>query len=589
MNRYRIRISVDGKRKLYYIEDQENYDIVLLPSKYLKHKADANRSPNTVRRLALSICYYLNYLDQTGTELLQVAKKSFEEQSSHFGQFLYWLVEGRHITDNRTAKTGNGTCNAYLKDVFGFFLYLADNGYTEPLRVLAYNQITVSNAVGVKRTIRSKSFKGYLKEKDRNVRAAQEPEIIDILRACTNLRDQLLLLLLAETGFRIGEILGVDYTKDIDYEKQVLKVYFRDDNDNEARAKNAEYRSAKISRETFEFLLHYLAEYRRLLQRQSLLFINIRGETAGKPMRVESVYDMLDRMEEKTGIKLTPHMLRRYYAVSRRDAGWALDVWMQNNILFDGIMGVSAGALFGMNYKSKQPGRVLRYNKKYAGNKNYMGLYSLLTTGDIMNRDFCFRRIVHELDPVDFDTYRRSKEEFYAVVTNMETGQAEYIKIDDLRNADQIEYLRASGSMPFVSKPVCVNGKKYLDGGIADSIPIDKMLSFGYDRVVVVLTRPEHYRKKKTNALMPKLYYRKYPALAEAINNRYVVYNRQLEKVNELEKAQKAFVLRPSRLVPIKRLEKDPEKMQEMYNLGREDAARTLQALAAYLNPASEE
>lgn len=132
MNRYRIRISVDGKRKLYYIEDQENYDIVLLPSKYLKHKADANRSPNTVRRLALSICYYLNYLDQTGTELLQVAKKSFEEQSSHFGQFLYWLVEGRHITDNRTAKTGNGTCNAYLKDVFGFFLYLADNGYTDP-------------------------------------------------------------------------------------------------------------------------------------------------------------------------------------------------------------------------------------------------------------------------------------------------------------------------------------------------------------------------------------------------------------------------------------------------------------------------
>lgn len=319
------RLNV-ANHKLYYIEDQENYDIVLLPSKYLKHKADANRSPNTVRRLALSICYYLNYLDQTGTELLQVAKKSFEEQSSHFGQFLYWLVEGRHITDNRTAKTGNGTCNAYLKDVFGFFLYLADNGYTEPLRVLAYNQITVSNAVGVKRTIRSKSFKGYLKEKDRNVRAAQEPEIIDILRACTNLRDQLLLLLLAETGFRIGEILGVDYTKDIDYEKQVLKVYFRDDNDNEARAKNAEYRSAKISRETFEFLLHYLAEYRRLLQRQSLLFINIRGETAGKPMRVESVYDMLDRMEEKTGIKLTPHMLRRYYAVSRRDAGWALEL-----------------------------------------------------------------------------------------------------------------------------------------------------------------------------------------------------------------------------------------------------------------------
>ena len=246
----------------------------------------------------------------------------------------------------------------------------------------------------------------------------------------------------------------------------------------------------------------------------------------------------------KTGLLLEGGAMRGLYTAA------VLDVWMQNNILFDGIMGVSAGALFGMNYKSKQPGRVLRYNKKYAGNKNYMGLYSLLTTGDIMNRDFCFRRIVHELDPVDFDTYRRSKEEFYAVVTNMETGQAEYIKIDDLSNADQIEYLRASGSMPFVSKPVCVNGKKYLDGGIADSIPIDKMLSFGYDRVVVVLTRPEHYRKKKTNALMPKLYYRKYPALAEAINNRYVVYNRQLEKVNELEKAQKAFSVAPVKACP---------------------------------------
>ena len=130
----------------------------------------------------------------------------------------------------------------------------------------------------------------------------------------------------AEFLDRIGEILGVDYTKDIDYKKQTLKVYFRDDNDNEARAKNAEYRSAKISRETFEFLLHYLAEYRRLLQRQTLLFINIRGDTAGKPMRVESVYDMLERMEKKTGIKLTPHMLRRYYAVSRRSAGWALEL-----------------------------------------------------------------------------------------------------------------------------------------------------------------------------------------------------------------------------------------------------------------------
>ena len=589
MARYAVEHIWEGKQEYFLIRDHQSWQMVLLPSKYLTHLIRANRSPNTVGRRAKSIRFYLEYLDEKEMELSQVAELEFQEQYEHYVGFLHWLKAGNHLHEKKEKLPSNKTCNAYLKDVFRFFCFLELEADMERLKVLYYDSFTTHDSIGVKRKLRFRSFNGYLKEEERNVRPAEHQEILELLKQCTNCRDQLLIMLLAETGFRIGEILGVDYTKDIDYEKQVLKVYFRDDNDNEARAKNAEYRSAKISRETFEFLLHYLAEYRRLLQRQSLLFINIRGETAGKPMRVESVYDMLDRMEEKTGIKLTPHMLRRYYAVSRRDAGWALDVWMQNNILFDGIMGVSAGALFGMNYKSKQPGRVLRYNKKYAGDKNYMGLYSLLTTGDIMNRDFCFRRIVHELDPVDFDTYRRSKEEFYAVVTNMETGQAEYIKIDDLSNADQIEYLRASGSMPFVSKPVCVNGKKYLDGGIADSIPIDKMLSFGYDRVVVVLTRPEHYRKKKTNALMPKLYYRKYPALAEAINNRYVVYNRQLEKVNELKKAQKAFVLRPSRLVPIKRLEKDPEKMQEMYNLGREDAARTLQALAAYLNPASEE
>lgn len=326
VKRYTVDFVTEKKQKLYYIQDDETLDLALLPTKYLKHKADANRSPNTVRRIALSICYYMNYLTQMEIDLIEVTQLGFEEQSRHFGQFLYWIKEGNHITDNRIAKTGNGTCNAYLKDVFGFFLYMADCGYAKPLRVLSYDQITVANAVGVRRKVRYQSFKGYLKEKDRDVRAAEEPEIIEILKVCTNIRDQLLLLLIAETGFRIGEILGIDYTKDIDYSSHLIKVYFRDDNDNDARAKNAEYRSAKISNDTFEFLMHYLAEYRQLLQKQNYLFINIKGKTAGKSMRVESVYDMLERMEKKTGIKLTPHMLRRYYAVSRRNSGWALEL-----------------------------------------------------------------------------------------------------------------------------------------------------------------------------------------------------------------------------------------------------------------------
>ena len=155
------------------------------------------------------------------------------------------------------------------------------------------------------------------------------PELIEILHACTNIRDQLLILLLAETGFRIGEILGVDYTRDIDYESHTVSVYFRDDNENDARAKNAEERRAVISNDTFNFLLHYLSEYRNLLQHQTLLFINIAGDSAGRPMKVESVYDMLDRMQRKTGIKVTPHMLRRYYARTRWNDGWALELISQ--------------------------------------------------------------------------------------------------------------------------------------------------------------------------------------------------------------------------------------------------------------------
>ena len=160
-------------------------------------------------------------------------------------------------------------------------------------------------------------------------KAAEEPELIEILHACTNIRDQLLILLLAETGFRIGEILGVDYTRDIDYESHTVSVYFRDDNENDARAKNAEERRAVISSDTFKFLLHYLSKYRNLLQHQTQIFINIAGDSAGRPMKVESVYDMLDRMQRKTGIKVTPHMLRRYYARTRWNDGWALELISQ--------------------------------------------------------------------------------------------------------------------------------------------------------------------------------------------------------------------------------------------------------------------
>ena len=250
----------------------------------------------------------------------------YEAQYDYFLGFLNWLKHGNH--KEKTEKCpNNGTCNAYLKDVFRFYLFLelTDSRFGQ-LSVLSSSQITMPNAVGVKKTLRFKAFKGYLKEEERKVRAAEKTEIMAILEACTNCRDQLLILLTSELGYRIGEILGIDYTKDIDFENHQIRVDFRDDNENDARAKNAEERDGKISNDTFEFLLYYLSEYWDLLQHQDYLFINIKGKTQGKPMKADSVYDMFERMEKKTQIKVTPHMLRRYFANSRWEAGWPLEL-----------------------------------------------------------------------------------------------------------------------------------------------------------------------------------------------------------------------------------------------------------------------
>lgn len=280
----------------------------------------------------------------------------------------------------------------------------------------------------------------------------------------------------------------------------------------------------------------------------------------------------------KIGLVLEGGAMRGIYTAG------VLDFLMENNIKVDEIIGVSAGALFGMNYKSKQIGRVLRYNKKYVKNKNYMGTYSFITTGNIMNKDFCFNKLVNELDPVDFDTYKNSKENFYVVVTNIETGQAEYKKINDLKNNTQLEYLRASGSLPYVSKVVQIGENKYLDGGISDSIPVEKMISLGCEKIIVVLTRMIDYRKKKGGKAFLKLYYRKYPKFINAVENRYKMYNNQVQKTIELERENKIFVIRPTRLIKMKRIEKDLNIIQDMYDLGRNDAENKFNDLKKYLS-----
>ncbi len=260
-----------------------------------------------------------------------------------------------------------------------------------------------------------------------------------------------------------------------------------------------------------------------------------------------------------------------------------LDILMKNNIYTDVAVGVSAGALFGINYKSKQPGRVLRYNLKYAGNPSYTGWKSLLKTGNLMNKEFWFEDIPFKLDPMDCETYRNNHTEFHAVITNLQNGKAEYKSIFDLENEECMEYLRASGSLPFCSKPVIVNGVPYLDGGIADSIPLKKYVEEGFDKIIVVLTRPVNYRKNG-GIHGASLFYKKYPEFVKTLSNRNKVYNEQCDYVEKLEKEGKILVIRPSEFVDISRTETDRNIMQQMYNLGIKDAKNKLNDMFEYLD-----
>ena len=279
--------------------------------------------------------------------------------------------------------------------------------------------------------------------------------------------------------------------------------------------------------------------------------------------------------EQKTALILEGGAMRGLYSAG------VLDVFMKNDIKVDVIYGVSAGALFGLNYKSRQIGRALRYNLKYAHEKNYMGLYSLITTGDIMNRDFCFKKLLYELDKLDFETYKNNPVDFYAVVTNLQTGKPEYIKIDDAQK--DMEYFRASGSMPFVSRPVEIDGNLYLDGAMSDAVPFKKVLETNCEKIIVVLTRPQGYRKKKS--LLPYgLFYGKFPNLVEIAKNYYKEYNATMDLIEKYESENKIIVLRPTKLVKMKRVEKNTKKLQSIYDLGISDCLQNLDRIKDYIS-----
>ena len=258
-----------------------------------------------------------------------------------------------------------------------------------------------------------------------------------------------------------------------------------------------------------------------------------------------------------------------------------LDIFLDNNVEVTDVVGVSAGTLFGVNYVSKQRGRALRYNLKYINDKRYMNVKSWLKTGNLINKDFTYYKLPFQLDVFDNKTFKESPINFFATVTNIETGEAEFVKIEDAYK--QMETLRATSALPFISEIIEVGDKKYLDGGISNSIPIDFFEKQDFDKVIVILTRPITYRKEKTTGIQYKLFYKKYPKLVEKLENRYKEYNDTVDKIVELEKEGKLFVIRPSENITIKRLEKDIEKLQKVYDLGLKDGNNIIEDLKQYL------
>ena len=318
--------SIKDKKKTYYLIRQlEDDGIVIEPTRYLAYKTKTNCSPKTVNGNAHSLRYYLDYLDEKDLTINKVMDMKFDKQQIHFIGFLEWLKQGGHLTGTRSKLPGNETCNIHLRTVFGWYQFMEiQNEQFGTLKVLKNRVVSFANSKGVRMSTMCRMFRGYLPESEHYGRSIERDSIMLLLESCTNVRDQLLLLLMAETGFRIGEILGIRYGEDIDYSKKLIRVCFREGNENDARAKYAENRHARISDATFEVLLFYLSEYRKLLMETEYLFVVLEGENRGKPLKYHAVSSLFKRLKEKTGILATPHMLRHYFANERRRDGWEM-------------------------------------------------------------------------------------------------------------------------------------------------------------------------------------------------------------------------------------------------------------------------
>lgn len=261
-----------------------------------------------------------------------------------------------------------------------------------------------------------------------------------------------------------------------------------------------------------------------------------------------------------------------------------LDFFLDKGLEFSNVYGVSAGACHMCSYLSKQRGRARDVSIDYLDTRRYCGVESLMFTGDLFNEKMCYHTIPDYLYPYDNETFMKYEGKAYGVVTNLETGRAEYLRFRDMDK--DMDKLRASASLPLVSRIVTIDGKPYLDGGMSDSIPIQKSVTDGNRKSVVVMTKEVGFRRKPVDAgqmALIKVRYAKYPKLIELMENRHRMYNACLDYIDGLERKGRVFVIRPLQKSQVKRIERDRKKMEALYWEGYEEARMKYEDLTRFL------
>ena len=294
-------------------------------------------------------------------------------------------------------------------------------------------------------------------------------------------------------------------------------------------------------------------------------------------MKMTKEHSATQSSQSPTGLVLEGGGLRAMFT------GGVLDVFMQNNIRFDATVGVSAGVLFGCNYKSNQPGRALRYNIRFKDNPEYMSWKSLFRTGNYVNERFSYHLLPHVYDPMDFEAYRENPMKFYAVCTDIEEGCPVYHEIDDA-DGNGLRWMQASASMPVFAKPVEIDGRHYLDGGITDSILLKFIQEKGYRKNVVILTQPLDFKKKKAHVgLAMKMFLKQYPKVAQLMARRHIMYNDELDYIHSELQQGDTFLICPDEKLNIGRLSLKEDKMRRVYEAGVEKAMSLIPQIREFI------